>query len=369
MGGVATGITITANLVGAGLLSLPFAMRRSGLLVGVGAMVLTCALNMGAMLVVARCCELSGAYTYKDIARKALGPRGAVVVSGVMALYTLGSCVSFLVLIGDFLPVLVCDGGCDALLQVAIGVRELLMSVTGAAVLFPLALPRQLSALRYTSTLSAVCIVYTAAMIALRALTAAPDARAPPGDVALFNGLEGLAVSAPILAVAFTAHYNSARFYYELRDRSLRRFGGVLAASFSSVLALYIATAVGGYLLFGSATMGDVLNNFVGACRRAADVQGGGGWWVVGGWWVGGRERGSGECTHALPRIPPRVIYQHWHPAQPRRFPSQTTTRPPMSRASRYPPSSSPATRSLSTLCAVPWRRCSQRRGRRAWRR
>jgi sodium-coupled neutral amino acid transporter 11 len=234
-----------------------------------------CALNTGAMLVVARCCELSGAYTYKDIARKALGGRGAVAVSAVMALYTLGSCVSFLVLIGDFLPALV--------LQAAIGGRELLMSVTGAAVLFPLALPRQLSTLRYTSTLSAVCIVYTAAMIALRALTAAPGARAPPGDVALFNGLEGLAVSAPIMAVAFTAHYNSARFFFELRDRSLRRFGGVLAASFGSVLALYIATAVGGYLLFGSATKGDVLSNFAGACA----ARGGGGGKECGGW---GRE-------------------------------------------------------------------------------
>jgi amino acid permease len=267
---VATVITIMANLVGAGLLSLPYTFRRSGLLVGALAMLVMAVLNTFSMVVIARCCELSGAFSYKDMAKAALGPVGGTVVTAVMAVYTLGSCVSFSVLLGDFLPALVCEDGCNTPAQQLFGQREVTMVMAGVLVLYPLCLPRQLNALKYTSTLSAVCIVYTAIMIAARAISSGPAGRAPAEDVHLFNGVVGLFISAPILAVSLTAHYNSARFYAELSNRSLARFTGIVSVAFVVVVALYQATAVGGYLLFGSATKGDVLQNFAGECSTGA---------------------------------------------------------------------------------------------------
>lgn len=271
---IATIITIMANLVGAGLLSLPYTFRRSGLLVGALAMLVMAVLNTLSMVVIARCCELSGAFSYKDMAKAALGPVGGTVVTAVMAVYTLGSCVSFSVLLGDFLPALVCEDGCNTPAQQLFGQREVTMVMAGVLVLYPLCLPRQLNALKYTSTLSAVCIVYTAIMIAARAISSSPSGRAPAGDVHLFNGVVGLFISAPILAVSLTAHYNSARFYYELSHRSLARFTGIVTAAFVVVVALYQATAVGGYLLFGSSTKGDVLQNFAGERRTEAGWEG-----------------------------------------------------------------------------------------------
>ena len=77
---------------------------------------------------------------------------------------------------------------------------------------------------------------------------------------------EGLFISLPVTCVAFCLHYNVPRFYYELRARSLPRMAAVTCASYLFVFVLYVLTAVGGYLLFGQDTVGDVLKNFGGRC-------------------------------------------------------------------------------------------------------
>ena len=264
---MATGITIMANLVGAGLLSLPYTFKRSGLLVGVVAMCVMAVLNTFSMVVIAKCCELCGSYSYKDIAKAAVGPTGGIIVTAIMAVYTLGSCISFSVLLGDFIPSLICEDGCMSPAQQFFGRREVTILLAGFLILYPLCLPRQLNALKYTSTLSAVCIVYTAIMIGVRAMTASAGQRAPSGEIKLFNGVPGLFISAPILAVSLCAHYNSARFYYELSNRTIGRFAGIASAAFTIVVVLYQATAIGGYYLFGAETKGDVLQNFAGALK------------------------------------------------------------------------------------------------------
>lgn len=66
----------------------------------------------------------------------------------------------------------------------------------------------------------------------------------------------------PIVNVAFTAHYNGPRFYYELADRSIDKFSKVVGGALGFALCLYIVVGVTGYLSFGMDTVGDVLKNF-----------------------------------------------------------------------------------------------------------
>ena len=51
-------------------------------------------------MMLARCCEIAGAYTYKEVGKRALGPWAGVVAQTIVAGYTFGSCVSYIVLIG-----------------------------------------------------------------------------------------------------------------------------------------------------------------------------------------------------------------------------------------------------------------------------
>jgi hypothetical protein len=57
-------------------------------------------------------------------------------------------------------------------------------------------------------------------------------------------------------------HYNTPRFYFELQDHSPAKFGSIAAACFAFTLVVYQTMATCGYLLFGSDTLGDVLENF-----------------------------------------------------------------------------------------------------------
>ena len=65
-----------------------------------------------------------------------------------------------------------------------------------------------------------------------------------------------------VINVAFTAHYNAPRYYFELRDRTLRRYLVVTASALGASLLIYLTVAFCGYLAFGDATKGDVLENF-----------------------------------------------------------------------------------------------------------
>lgn len=61
---------------------------------------------------------------------------------------------------------------------------------------------------------------------------------------------------------AYVMHYNSARFYTELKDRSLSRFGIAVSSSFGLSAILYMAIASFGYLTFGGNCSGYILNNY-----------------------------------------------------------------------------------------------------------
>lgn len=61
---------------------------------------------------------------------------------------------------------------------------------------------------------------------------------------------------------AFVMHYNAARFYSELKDKSLSRFGIAVSSSFCVAAIMYIAIASLGFLTFGANSAGYILNNY-----------------------------------------------------------------------------------------------------------
>ena len=57
-------------------------------------------------------------------------------------------------------------------------------------------------------------------------------------------------------------HYNSARFYTELKDASLPRFAIAVSSAFGFSSAVYIAIACLGFLTFGGNSSSYILNNY-----------------------------------------------------------------------------------------------------------
>lgn len=69
----------------------------------------------------------------------------------------------------------------------------------------------------------------------------------------------------PFVCMAFTSfdmHYNSPRYYTELKNATVSRFAQVCGASFGIVSFLYWSIAIVGYLTFGGASHSFILNNY-----------------------------------------------------------------------------------------------------------
>jgi amino acid permease len=65
-----------------------------------------------------------------------------------------------------------------------------------------------------------------------------------------------------MLFEAFVAHYNSPRFYTELKDHTIPRFKVVVAYSFGASSVVYILITAFGFLTFGANCDGYILNNY-----------------------------------------------------------------------------------------------------------
>ena len=67
-----------------------------------------------------------------------------------------------------------------------------------------------------------------------------------------------------MLSTSYIAHYNAPQFYNELKDTSMPRFNKVILGAFGISIALFIFMMGTGFLTFGGATAGFVLNNYSG---------------------------------------------------------------------------------------------------------
>lgn len=251
---VSTLFLMLNNTIGAGLLALPYTFKRSSLIIGAIAMLLTGLLNYSAMVLISRSCELSGATSYTELATLSLGKRASALIAAVLSIYTLGSCASYVVLLGDALPEIAeLAGGGNSIF----GTSAFLLAISSLVFLMPLSSMRNLKSLRFTAVGALLIILYTSGLIAIRAASNPRNA-----SVVLVRGDDGLFIGIPVTMVSFTMHYNTPRLFYELKDRSTRKMALIGAVSFGTALILYELTAYCGYSLFGADTKSDILANF-----------------------------------------------------------------------------------------------------------
>lgn len=144
-------------------------------------------------------------------------------------------------------------------------------------VLLPLCSLKSLNSLAPFSLLGLGGTIYTAVVMAVRYL----DGTYGPGGkffttlaVAArpsFNKRGGYSVNhltfvlLSMLSTSYIAHYNAPQFYNELKDTSMPRFNKVVTGAFAISIALFIFMMGTGFLTFGSATAGFVLNNYAGS--------------------------------------------------------------------------------------------------------
>ena len=271
-------LNLINNILGAGLFSMPWCLRQASLGSGVVLLIFCACLNAASFVIIAKCCDLAHEFSYLKMGRIALGNTFGLCLQGVVALYTLGSTISFVVLCGDFLVgkntgvfehfannTILYNPNNDT------GSRAFIILICTVLFFLPLSVLRHLDGLKYTSAVSCLASFYAAVLTCTVYFNAPADAMLeyelkaqPPlrDEISWFAFRLSFWEAVPIVNVAFTAHYNAGRFYQELSNRSTKRIAIVSYGAMGLSLLLYGVVAVAGYLTFGRETKGNILENY-----------------------------------------------------------------------------------------------------------
>jgi sodium-coupled neutral amino acid transporter 11 len=143
--------------------------------------------------------------------------------------------------------------------------------------IYPLCTLKSLAALKPVSIIGNIGLLTTALVMTLRALpggaysaassatnylTSLPVGLHPSFGVVGLRKLSSTFVLSSMAATAFLVHMAGPEFYQTLENRSVKRFGMLATLGFSSVMVLSVYMMCVGFMTFGGACNGMILNNY-----------------------------------------------------------------------------------------------------------
>lgn len=242
---------------------------------------------------IGRVCAYTGARTYRDAWSSSVGDSSSWMPAATVTLKTCFAVLSYSMILAETVRSLAGSAG------FAVGRTQALLGIT-CTTLLPLCLVKNLSGLAPFSLVGVAGMFYTALAMGARYLggsyaVAAPAAAATAAAVAKkgakvaaiaggryvadvaadlrpqFGTVGASGALSPnvfilvcLLSTAYMAHFNAPKFYVELKDNTLRRYNAVVASSFGISIFLFASIGSLGFLTFGKASSGLILNNYSG---------------------------------------------------------------------------------------------------------
>lgn len=217
-------------------------------------------------LLIAKSCELSLSATYRECWERTVGHRGGMLVAIVNTLDPLLGILANASILSQSLQLMLLS------VNVNLNLTECLLLVTVVGLL-PLCLLKNLAALAPFSALGMVAVLCALGCMMIRYWDGSyqPDGQfydEIPTHLRPSFGYTSRPWSVyalPFVCMIFTSfdmHYNIPRFYAELREASIPRFGQVVGYSFGITAVIYFSIAIVGFLTFGENADSYILNNY-----------------------------------------------------------------------------------------------------------
>ena len=184
--------------------------------------------------VIVSSCRIVDKYTYKEMGIAIFGKTGGMIISIIMLCYTILSCTSYFVIIGDmvtkvtmfFFPTV-------SILQK----RYIVVPVICILFIFPLCMMRSVfsllssfvavDSLKYVSIFSVLAVVVVVVVIVQQFV----QYHHINETVEVLKWSTGIVRVIPVICVSYNCHYNAPRYYKELKDRSPARMWTVSIGS------------------------------------------------------------------------------------------------------------------------------------------
>ncbi|GCC21093.1 hypothetical protein chiPu_0019560 [Chiloscyllium punctatum] len=231
-------------IIGTGLLGLSYAMANTGIIPFV---IIALELLMGSMV-------------YETLGQHAFGRPGKLAVFGSTSLQNIGAILSYLFVVKKELPeVIQSFTGQDSSEAWYLIDRNLVILVT-LIIILPLCLFRNIGYLGYTSGFSLACMIFFLIVVIYKQTQFSCDTSLSVNITDLvctitctpeyFVWNDKTVYALPTMAFAFVCHPSVLPIYRELKDHTCKKMQVVSTISFFSMFAIYLLTAVFGYLTF-----------------------------------------------------------------------------------------------------------------------
>ena len=233
---------------------------------------------------IGRICSYTDTQSYRDAWGGSVGESTSWIPAVTCTFKTCFAVLSYSMILADTTRALLMTAGVETTRTLS------LLGITGTALL-PLCLLKNLSSLApfsllgiagmfYTTVAMALCYAGGAYKLGAPAVKGSKAAAVPAGkylaDVAAnyqpkFGNLGASAALSPnvfilisMLSTAYMAHFNAPKFFVELKDNTIKRYNTVVGTSFGISVLIFALVASLGFLTFGSASSGLILNNYSG---------------------------------------------------------------------------------------------------------
>ncbi|KAJ3148188.1 hypothetical protein HDU86_007536 [Geranomyces michiganensis] len=191
-------------------------------------------------------------------------PGAAVLFDIAIAVKCFGVSVSYLVICGDLLP-LVVAGFVPSIPAESILLTKTLWVFLSLAIVAPLCFLRRLDSLRYTSAFALTAVIYLVFIVVSEFFAGqTPDMPQRPhfDDIRWFKLDDHFFSYLPIFVFAFTCHQNIFSVYNELVDNTHKRVKRVVFTSVGTAFTVYEIVAVLGYLTFGNSVASNIIGQY-----------------------------------------------------------------------------------------------------------
>jgi len=262
---------LVKGIVGVGVLSLPagvaaFGNAPSAIIPATILITVIGILSGFGFFLIGKVCAYTGAKSYREAWAKSVGEGSSWIPAWSVTFKTFFACLAFSMVLADTF---------SSLFESS---RNPTLLVTTGLVLLPLCLKKDLRSLAPFSLLGVIGMAYTAVAMTIRFFDGSYSMGEEPGALAeqvasvlrpKFGNLGAASVFTPnaltlvcMLSTAYMAHFNAPKFYLELKQNTLPRFNKVVSLGFGLSIFLMGFMTMVGFLTFGGASNGLVLNNY-----------------------------------------------------------------------------------------------------------
>ncbi|KAF9281073.1 hypothetical protein BGZ74_002456 [Mortierella antarctica] len=239
---------VVCVVAGTGTLGLPYALRMGGW-IGVGILILSLLMSIYTAILLMKCCYYNGKYrlsSYQEVGRHAFGTPGLVAVWFFHTSIVLGAPIMYLILSGVEMGGLIPSAGLS---------DKAWIWICAAIVAVPFVTMRTLKEVAVMSIFGALA---TVVLVAVAVRGSIMDMSNPSPTMVHDNViLANLPTTVASISICFGG--NVVYFHVEEAMRYPKSWNRVVAAALATCSVLYLATAIPGYMAYGSEAKSPIL--------------------------------------------------------------------------------------------------------------